>query len=196
MSNQPSILLVLGPSGVGKSTFGKYLRSNHAWLHLEIDQFPNGDGIDLLDLRAPWDRFFQNQDPTGLVDELTRRVDQHGNPGVVLTFPSRLVLPPVHIERAGAVGVQTVYLYGTAANCLTAFLARERATCRSFDVNHWLRNNGREYLLMSVPEFETNRVMVFGGDGVRRPWQDVLDEISTGREPGVVHDAPARDTGS
>ena len=66
-------LLVLGPSGAGKSHFGRWLSEEKDWLHLEIDQFPLGSGIDIHFLRSEWERFVANSDPTPLRAALERR---------------------------------------------------------------------------------------------------------------------------
>ena len=49
-----TVWLILGPSGAGKSGFGRWLATEQNWLQLEIDRFPEGDGIDLNNLRAEW----------------------------------------------------------------------------------------------------------------------------------------------
>lgn len=89
---------ILGPSGVGKSSFGQYIAHAKGWLHLEIDQFPNGDGIDTHGLREPWDLFFLKKDPSALAAELARRVESEKSQGGVASFPGGVVLSPDHIK--------------------------------------------------------------------------------------------------
>jgi hypothetical protein len=37
------VWLVLGPSGIGKRSFGEWLATERNWLHLEIDRYPEGN---------------------------------------------------------------------------------------------------------------------------------------------------------
>ena len=54
MTDNLPILFLLGPSGVGKSTLGQWVAEDLDFLWIEIDRWPEGDGIDLADLRAEW----------------------------------------------------------------------------------------------------------------------------------------------
>lgn len=167
---------ILGPSGVGKSSFGEYMAQAKNWLHLEIDQFPNGDGIDIHNLREPWNRFFFNKDPSASVAELTRRITSPGRAGCVATFPGGLVLSPEHI-RVCRKSIGIFYLYGSAAQCINAFLDREKETGRRLSFEHWVTNNYKTYLKMSAPGFEHNRVHVFTHMGKRRSHYDIFSEL-------------------
>ena len=52
------LLFLFGPSGSGKSTLAAYVREDLCFLHLEIDRFPDGDGIDLEELRPVWNVYW------------------------------------------------------------------------------------------------------------------------------------------
>ena len=41
-------------TGVGKSTLGQWVGEHLGFLWIEIDRWPEGDGIDLADLRTEW----------------------------------------------------------------------------------------------------------------------------------------------
>jgi len=169
-------VFILGPSGIGKSSFGEYITQAKSWLHLEVDQFPNSDGIDIHKLREPWDRFFFKKDPQDLVDELTKRVTSEKRAGCIVTFPGGVVLSPEHIRMCReSIGI--FYLYGSAAQCINAFLAREEETGRCLSLEHWLTNNYETYLKMSNPAFEQSRVHVFTHTGNRRSHQDIFSEL-------------------
>jgi adenylate kinase family enzyme len=171
------IWFILGPSGVGKSDFGKYLAVKHKWLHLEIDRFPNGDGIDIHGLRQEWDQFYQRKDPRAIVAELTKRLLAEGKNDCALTFPSGVVLSDEHMRSTNE-QIKIIYLYGSAAHCISAFLNRERQSKRNLGVDHWITNNCASYFLMSTPVFNPNRVHVFSHSGTRRTHDVVFAELS------------------
>jgi hypothetical protein len=169
------ILFLLGPSGYGKSSLGAWVAEDLAFLHLEIDQWPNGDGIDLASLRPQWDRFLDGS-AGPLAEELRLRVASIGRAGTVLTFPGRTVLPVPRIAAAIAVGIVVVVLYGTGAECLDAFLAREAATSRGLGVGHWIENNRDIYAELSRPDYAPYRVAVFD-NGRHRSRAVLVDEV-------------------
>lgn len=177
MRSSCDILFVLGPSGVGKSKFGEYLSKQHRWLHLEIDQYPNGDGIDIHNLRGPWDLFCKSKNSADLAVELRKRAKDRHRKGCVLSFPSGVVLPPEHISAAEKESIRVTYLYGSAAHCINAFLERERESGHNLGVDHWLTNNRETYLVMSRPEFERYRTHVFTIRGKHRSHANVLRNV-------------------
>jgi hypothetical protein len=170
-------LFVLGPSGVGKSAFGAFLKERHAWLHLEVDSYPHGSGTDLHGLDAEWGQFQNQRNPAPLKTALDRRGQQARAEGVVATFPSTVLLSHQAAADLRRAGIEVAYLYATAGDCIAGFLAREKSSGRNLGVDHWVRHNGSHYLAMSTPEFAPFRVAAFGADGSRRPWQDVHDQL-------------------
>ena len=64
--------------------------------------------------------------PDALVDLLRKRVQVAGKKGVVLSFPSMLILKGANL-RALNDKVRVVYLTGTEEQCRAAFLAREES---------------------------------------------------------------------
>ena len=172
---QYMIWFVLGPSGVGKSSFGDYLANIKDWYHLEIDQFIN-DGIDTYGLRQEWDAYYLSLDPSGLITELKKRTMESGKSNCVLTFPGNLVLSTNHISVVANV-IKVIYLYGSAVRCMTTFLKREQETHRNLGLDHWITYNCLSYINMSMPELETNRVYVWTCSGDRRGHEDIFNEV-------------------
>lgn len=160
-----SILFVLGPSGAGKSSLGDAL-AGHGFVHLEHDIYPeSGDGIDVLGLREVWDAFLEGGWTQPLIDELLLRAVR--GRGVVLTFSGIVVLPTERLLLARDRGIAAVILYGTAADCLNAFLERERHTGRGLTLQHWVANNRQSYIAFSLPDLEPFRLPVFDSRGRR-----------------------------
>jgi len=158
-SSEP-ILFLLGPSGTGKSTIARWVAEDLHFLHLEIDRYPDGDGIDLENLREEWNAFCDGQ-LHPIASELRRRVHSARCSGAVVSFPSRLVLSLGQLLAAQSIGIRSVILYGTAAECISAFIRREKESGRGLTASHWRRNNESEYLQFSRPEFAPFRLTAF-----------------------------------
>jgi hypothetical protein len=171
---------VLGPSGTGKSFIGEYISTERRYLHVEIDRFPEGDGIDLANLRTEWDEFFVAAAAASLSAALTARAAASAKVACVLTFPSGVVLSTAHIAAAQDSNIIVRYLYGSAADCIRSFLEREQSTARNLPVEHWLANNGCAYLQVSRPEFAPYRIATFEAGGVRASAETLAAQIVGG----------------
>ncbi len=169
------IWFVLGPSGTGKSCFGKYLNNIKNFYHMEIDQF-HQDGIDVHGLRQVWDAYYKKFEPCGLIKEIKRRTKKSGKSNCVLTFPGNLILTKNHISAVSE-NISIIYLYGSAARCIIAFLKREQETNRNLKLEHWIKYNHTTYITISEPEFESNRVYVWTHKGERRQHEEIFDEL-------------------
>jgi hypothetical protein len=143
-------------------------------LHIEIDRFPD-DGIDLEGLRAEWNSFWDNSDARPLAAALNLRAAKR--PGVVLSLPSGVVPTTQHSSTAQLAGFRTLVLYGTGAECLSAFIERERVSGRGLGVDHWIRNNAHAYACFSTPDFAPHRLSVFD-HGQFRSRGDLVAEVA------------------
>src|ERR1700682_877827 len=112
------VWLILGPSGSGKSSFGQWLAAERNWLHLEIDRYREGDGIDLNNLRREWNEFYLHRNAECFGGVLRKRIEANSRSQSALTFPGDLVLSPDHMIAAHSAGIRTIYLYGSAAHCI------------------------------------------------------------------------------
>lgn len=112
------ILFLLGPSGSGKSTLAAWVRDDLGLLHLEIDRFPQGNGIDLEGLRAEWDTYWTGMDARPLAAALKDRAVVACSPGVILSFPGGVVPSFQHMATAAQADIRVLVLYGTGAECL------------------------------------------------------------------------------
>jgi gluconate kinase len=166
-----AILLILGPSGAGKSCFGSWLASAQGWLHYEIDRHPD-DGINLNGLRSEWDIFLRDTNAQPLAAILHQRLQSSSKSHAVLTFPSHLILRPGHLQAAAQAGMQAIYLYGSEANCIAAFLNREGQ--KGLTREHWMANNLGLYLEITKPEYDPYKIEVFTENGDRKPHAEVF----------------------
>jgi hypothetical protein len=155
------ILFLLGPSGVGKSTLAEWIRDDLTFLHIEIDRFPDGDGVDLEGLRTEWEAFWSRCDARPIAAAINDRARASGRSGAVLSFPSLVVLSPQHIQAAQHSGIRIIVLYGSGAECLESFLRREEQSGRRLTGEHWVQNNALSYARFSLPDYAACRVGVF-----------------------------------
>ena len=169
------IIFVLGPSGVGKSELSNALAQSLDYEFYEIDQHP-ADGIDENDLRREWNEFWLYGRPEALVDVLRRRAQAAGKEGIVLGFPSMLILKGAHLGALNG-KIRVVYLTGTEEECRDAFLAREQNSGRALDVAHWEQNNKAVYEFLKTEEASQHCVAAFDGSGVRRKVEAVLADM-------------------
>lgn len=95
-----------------------------------------------------------------------------------MSFASTLVLGPEHIVAANEASIKVVYLYGSGADCIDAFVTREtKSGSGALDLDHWIRHNRDSYASMSVPQFREHRVRAFGPNGKHRSCPAIFDEI-------------------
>jgi hypothetical protein len=144
-------------------------------MHLEIDRYPE-DGIDLEGLRPEWDAFWHHGNAAALATLVRERLAQREASGAVLSFPGGVVPTEVHISAALAERITLVVLYGSGAECLDAFLSRERASGRNLTVDHWIGNNASPYAAFSAPLFSPYRLNVFA-DGRFRDIRSLITEV-------------------
>ncbi len=174
MKHIPKPLIITGPSGVGKSSFCKYLESK-GWLHLEVDQHPK-DGVDELNLRIEWDAFFNRGNPDLLVKELGRRLRESKSAGVVMSLPSGAIPSPSPLSASRDKLLIRV-LYGDPRYCLESFVERERRTGRGLPPSHWDGNNSDVFKTLSTSPYHHLLVDVFEADGSRKSWETVLSTL-------------------
>ncbi len=161
VTDKMPILFVLGPSGVGKTTLGQWFAEDRDFLWIEIDRWPEGDGIDLADLRAEWDEFWNASQAGAIATTIRARVSASAARGAILTFPGRVVFTAHQLTALEDGGIRALALYGTEVECLGAFLKRERESGRNLPKEHWLSNNSDIHRLLGDPSYERYRLQVF-----------------------------------
>jgi len=170
------VLFILGPSGVGKSSFGGYLESQHSWLHLEADP-ASGGGIEFLELRTEWDAFFRYKQISPLESKLRKRTREIGAAGCVITFSGSVVLDKHQISLAQNASIELACLYGAEEFCLRAFNKRERESGRRLAQSHWLKYSPPIFEWMEQSFAKDLRINVFDEAGNRRSAREILYDI-------------------
>jgi hypothetical protein len=148
----------------------------HQFSHIEIDRFPDGDGIDIEALRPEWNAFWNRCEATPLSQVLAGRASVGAYAGAILTFPSGVAPTPSHFDTALCAGMTPVILYGAAKDCLRAFLAREKSTSRGLNEAHWALNNGVSYPMFGAAQLAQYRIEVFE-HGTFRDASAIAEEV-------------------
>jgi gluconate kinase len=157
------IWFILGPSGVGKTTVSREIAERQAWLWYEIDEFSRDDGkngIDAEAIRNEWDVYWERYSPSKLIQTLLARMKHHRKQGVILSFSSTLILQDERLRPLKG-NIDVVYLYGTKAQCLEAFLARERDKRRNLTVDIWKTFNTPIFKFLESEECAHHKLSVF-----------------------------------
>src|SRR5205809_846247 len=133
------ILFILGPSGAGKTTLAENLGKNCKFLHLDFD-LSKVDGVNQAGLREEWNPFVSHRRFEPLIESIRKKIVKPLK-GASVTCPSGVVLPRDLLIKMKLFGVECVIMYGSRADCLAAFLRREKETGRGFNEEHWVVNN-------------------------------------------------------
>jgi hypothetical protein len=168
------IILVLGPSGVGKSTVSRWIKKEFQFLHLDIDK-PRGFARN--GLPADWDECISRIDFARLATFVLQRVDSKKRAGAVLSFPTEHVLTREQIDAASGVGITTVVLWGTEERCIQARSERSRKKGIAFGLARYRRKNGPSFETYKRSEYDDFKFEAFRPDGSRWPRDHVMEVI-------------------
>jgi hypothetical protein len=152
---------LLGPSGVGKTTFGDWLQENLQYLHVAVDRGDKPNGLIAEGLTESWRKLLQG-DPAPFARELHERAK--GKKGCVLTFYSVDIFAPDEIDRLAEHNIAVWYLYGPKEFCIEAYVGRENRPDR--DRAFWCQNN-RTYQRMGGPGLSSYRADIIKSSGER-----------------------------
>ena len=186
------ILLILGPSGAGKTTLADLLERNLNFLHINFDRqkeqdSPQENGVDKEGLRKEWDVFLVDRNPQLLVEAIRARIQRLGRHGATITCPSGIAITggpcdgcrfsKNYLAAMKSDGINCVVLYGTREECLASFLSRiDGLTINEKNERYWTDNNGYWHTQFDPKDFDNNVLHMFYG-GQRRPDREILDEI-------------------
>jgi hypothetical protein len=136
--DQLAIVLIFGPSGVGKSTLAHWLESDLSFAHINFDRW-DGEGFDAREFSRQWSNFFRTFEVNELRKAVCKFIVAHGSKGSTLTFPSDITPRPRHLLVAKEHGLIPLILYGEPEDCLAAYTKREtdlhRTHFKSLELN-------------------------------------------------------------
>jgi hypothetical protein len=130
-----TVVLLLGPSGVDKTTMGEALQQKLDLLHILLDGHPEGDGVDVANLRSEWDTLLNTRNLHPLVHEVWKRIEASGHTEPVISRPRGILLAedgqgmPWHFPRSllmtmGSIGLRCAVLAGPLDLCMKSAINR------------------------------------------------------------------------
>ncbi len=169
------VLLVLGPSGVGKSTLGDWLAEDLDLVRLELDPWP--EPVWRSDVASAREALLSRGDAGPLVALLTRLAGEAGRAGGVATLCGGAVLPLRRLLRLRRLGAQAVVLYASERECLSSFLAREAVNGRGLDEAYWRRHRDPSFAAHGSMRYLPWRLLAFDR-GARRSRADLVAVVA------------------
>lgn len=166
------ILILGGPSGVGKSFFASHVLKPRGWKHVDLDSY-SGGGVDER-LKPGWEAFFNFHKPDRLHEVLC--CQYHASEKIVISPTGGTLFDPEHLSAAKG-RFLIAYLWGSLEACLRICLVRERRVPRGVNGLFWLGNNQHIYFWLDFPFNAPLRVNAFTENGERRPDDDVLADF-------------------
>lgn len=171
------IILVFGPSGVGKSYLSKALEEEYSFLHLDLDR---KSGFKANGFPDEWDEDIGKINFASLASLVRSRLSGEQYAGAVLSFPTVHVLSPQQLKDASLVGISAVVLWGTEERCLEVRRERQSKRTGSFNegqVKRYREKNRPTFETYACSDYAEFRVEAFQPNGSRWPRQHVLELI-------------------
>jgi hypothetical protein len=175
MLNEPRLLFLVGPSGVGKSTVAERVCSELHLYHLDADRDP----LKAHGIRDEWQEFWTGENPGPIADALHAIASREGRAGVLLSLPAnkKRVLHPGHVDAARRAGIKVVVLWGSKEFCKEARRIRDVQDGIPWNESRYDTRNRRTFEVYTGPAYDGLRVDVFEEDGSRRPREAVVAAV-------------------
>jgi hypothetical protein len=154
------IVIMLGPSGAGKTRLSDDWAAVFGWLHIDTD---DTDRLRHYRLKEAWGAFYDadNANPKPLIHRVEQLIADAGKAGAVVSFRCSIVPSRSRINVARAAGIVTVVLWGTPEQCEQS--ARQRRD--DFTHKQYVAATRRIFKAYSGSEFDDIRVGAFSPDG-------------------------------
>lgn len=172
--NVKPILLVLGPSGVGKSYLSKKLEKK-GFLYVHIDT-GNSHSFKENGFPADWDNDFLKVDFDMLVDVLQNRLS-YEDIGAIISFPTVFLFTPEMLDKASQSGASPILLWGSRDHCEKAAQKRIKNKKQNFNAPQYDKLYKPAFLTYASRGYDKFRVEAFQNDGSRFPGEEWLAEI-------------------
>jgi GTPase SAR1 family protein len=170
-----SILLIFGPSGVGKSHVSKQLQKN-GFLYVHFDTDRPTRSFAANGFPREWDDDFRNVNIAHLVAVLRARLDNE-HAGTVVSFPTVDVFTPEMLGQASELGATPIVLWGTKEHCMMAAEQRIRRKGMPFNRSRYEWLNEPTFLACGGREYGAFRIEAFREDGSRCPDDQLVANV-------------------
>jgi len=175
------IFFILGPSGVGKSTYGKLLAEHLGYNYFELDDIQKSNSPALAknikDIILKKFFFKRMADkPKKIAPKLNEFIQKNIKTGIVVGFRSKPYYTVHDCLELKKHGITAVYLNGPAYSCMEAFQKRDQGNIASY----WMRKNVGIFEFIeknhtSAPQFFIDTIMQ---DGQRTPSEEFFLKIN------------------
>ncbi|RJP78975.1 MAG: hypothetical protein C4522_10655 [Desulfobacteraceae bacterium] len=170
------IIIILGPSGVGKSYISQGLSEEYLFRHFDID---NTNGFKKNGFPAEWHDDICRVNFAYLSSTVRERLTKEQR-GAVLSFPTIHVFSHKQLEAASHVGISTVVLWGSEKCCIEARKIRSKMNRKRFnliDIDRYKKKNRLSFETYARSEYTEFRIETFQPDGSRWPRERILSII-------------------
>jgi len=176
-----SIFFILGPPGVGKSTYGKLLAEHLGYNYFELDDIQKSNSPvlakNIKDIILK--KFFfkrMTEKPKKIAQKLNEFIQKNNKTGIVVGFrckPYYTIHDCLELKKHG---ITAVYLNGPAYSCMQAFLKRDQGKKASY----WMKKSIRIFDFIeknhtSAPQFFIDTIMQ---DGQRTSLEEFFSKIN------------------
>ncbi len=170
------IILVLGPSGVGKSYLSKLLEKS-MFQRTCIDTDKVSRTFAANGFPREWDNDFRKVDFALLEGILQDRLNSE-HAGAIVSFPTVYVYTAEKLVGAMELGVTPVVLWGKKEDCIQAAKKRIEEKGGTFDFPRYQRKNSLTFQLYGRSDYDDFRVRAFREDGSRYTDEELLAEVN------------------
>ena len=176
----PPVILVVGPSGVGKSHVSGCLERAWRFLYWRIYNFEENG------LPSTWDGHGELVDMSMLIAAAHTRRAEAVAAGIVISIAPEDVLERRQLFEARTLGATPVVLWGTPCQCVLARAERSRINRKRFnekDMTRYWRKNNAAFEAYGSEQYSDFRKEAFRPDGSRWPnehWLEVMSERLAG----------------
>jgi hypothetical protein len=168
------IVMILGPSGVGKTDTSKCIERMLQFLRVDFDR---DTPFETNGFPREWDYNLGEVNLSLLATETRTRATAKGKRGVVMSFATIHVFTRQQLEEASAVGIVPVALMGSEERCINARRERQLKRNKNFNEHAYRRKNKATFETYNRPEFDDIRLETFRADGSRWDCGELVSQI-------------------
>ena len=169
------IVLVLGLSGVGKTSTSDALGKKYALWHINMDR---SNSFKRIGLPNEWDTDIERVDFAAFADHV-RSLIKDEDRGAILSFPTTYRFTREQLDSAAVRGICVVILWGPFECC--AMVRRERQEARGKgtpSARRYKRLNKPTFEMYSRGEYERFRVKTLYANCSHRQYEAILADIA------------------
>lgn len=175
VDNQKPIIIVMGMSGVGKSTTCHFAQEHMGWVWVELD----------IQNIPPFSRIKQDHDlfpPALLGSEYIQKLQSFlcasDHKGALISFGSVHTMKDTTANLLKLYGIDSVLLDASEDFCLESFVKREAKTGRNLPASHWIANNQKRlFFSRSLQKSCIRRIKVHNEKKERFTPKEIFDSM-------------------